>query len=114
MLAGVAQLGHPVVYVGAGNSTAFLSASVIRPCQPGPSDLNASRTSGSRRIVVDTFVTFVFGLPRRTGRASITLAFLMLMMRGAAPRKVLIRIQIDRQASQMGTGLYGRLDAVRD
>ena len=62
---------------GAGfNSThpdpaAFLSAAFIRLCHPAPPALNASTTSGSSRIVVETFRTSARGRPRFTGAASI-------------------------------------------
>ena len=46
---------------------AMRKAELTRPCQPGPPALNASSTSGSSRIVVDTLVALALGRPRRTG-----------------------------------------------
>lgn len=53
------------------NPAAFLKAAFIRLCHPAPPALNASTTSGSSRIVVETFRTSALGRPRFTGAASI-------------------------------------------
>jgi hypothetical protein len=57
----------PMIKPGHHRPAAFRSASFIRLCQPLPSALNASNTSGSKRMVVETLVTSALGLPRETG-----------------------------------------------
>ena len=57
---------HPDVGGDVSNPAAFLKAALMRVCHPAPPALNAARTSGSRRTVVDTLLAESLGLPRRT------------------------------------------------